>query len=258
VDVEGSKLYYEECGTGPQAVVLIHDGLAHSAVWDGIWPTLCQRYHTIRYDRRGYGRSPAATSWYSELDDLSTLLRHLAIKHASLVASSHGAELSIDFTLQYSQLVKQLVLVGPVVSGMPYTDYFLTRGAVHFQPIPATDTAALIAYWNNDKYVLAPGHDSARARLHAILASSPQDLAPSYFIRPIQPALPRLREVRVPTLILVGDADIPDVHAHAGAIEAGIAGSRRIVLRDAGHLMYLEIADVFARTVTDFLDRTSY
>jgi pimeloyl-ACP methyl ester carboxylesterase len=56
----------------------------------------------------------------------------------------------------------------------------------------------------------------------------------------------------------VGDADIPDVHAHAGAIEAGIPGSRRIVLRDAGHLMYLEIADVFSRTVNDFLDRTSY
>jgi 3-oxoadipate enol-lactonase len=42
VEVEGSKLFYEECGTGPEAVVLIHDGIAHSAVWDDVWPTFCK------------------------------------------------------------------------------------------------------------------------------------------------------------------------------------------------------------------------
>jgi len=57
VDVEAGKLYYEECGTGPDAVILIHDGIAHSAVWDEVWPTFCKRFHTIRYDRRGYGRT---------------------------------------------------------------------------------------------------------------------------------------------------------------------------------------------------------
>ena len=56
VEVDGSKLYYEECGSGPVAVVLLHDGLANSAVWDGVWPAFCRRYHTIRYDRRGFGR----------------------------------------------------------------------------------------------------------------------------------------------------------------------------------------------------------
>ena len=53
VEVEGSTLYYEECGTGPEAVVLIHDGIAHSAVWDDVWPDFCKHFHSIRYDRRG-------------------------------------------------------------------------------------------------------------------------------------------------------------------------------------------------------------
>jgi pimeloyl-ACP methyl ester carboxylesterase len=57
VEVEGSKLYHEECGTGAEAVVLLHDGIAHSAVWDDVWPTFCKQFHAIRYDRRGYGRS---------------------------------------------------------------------------------------------------------------------------------------------------------------------------------------------------------
>src|SRR6266480_7580288 len=54
--------------------------------------------------------------------------------------------------------------------------------------------------------------------------------------------------------ILVGDADIPDVHAHAVAIEAGIAGSRRVVT-DAGHLMYLEKPEEFSRVVITLIDR---
>jgi 3-oxoadipate enol-lactonase len=63
-----------------------------------------------------------------------------------------------------------------------------------------------------------------------LLAASPQDLTHADFELPVKPALPRLQEIRVPTLLLVGDADIPDVHAHAGAIEAGVPRSRRIVL----------------------------
>ena len=47
------------------------------------------------------------------------------------------------------------------------------------------------------------------------------------------PALPRLASIKVPTLVLVGEHDIPDVHAHAGAIAAGI---RERAPRGAGGL----------------------
>jgi 3-oxoadipate enol-lactonase len=69
--------------------------------------------------------------------------------------------------------------------------------------------------------------------------------------------LSRLGEIRVPTLILVGDADIPDVHAHAGAIEAGIAGSKRVIISDAGHLMYLEKPEEFSRAAMLFIESNS-
>src|ERR1700739_2002236 len=98
VGVENGKIYYEECGSGPTTVVLIHDGIAHSVVWDAVWPSFCKTFHTIRYDRRGYGKSPASTTWYYETDDLAALLHHLKVPRAILVGSSHGGELSIDFT----------------------------------------------------------------------------------------------------------------------------------------------------------------
>ena len=253
LDVEKGKIYYEECGAGSQTVVLIHDGIVHSAVWDPVWPEFCKSFHTIRYDRRGYGRSPEPATWYSETEDLATLLRHLKISKAVLVGSSHGGELSIDFTLHYPQIVQQLVLVGAVVSGMPYSDHFLNRGMQNSKPFEKNDKAAGIANWANDKYVLGIGHDAERKKLLELLTASPQDLTHNDYVRPTQAALPRLHEIKIPTLIVTGDADIPDVHAHAGAIEAGIRGSRRIVLSNAGHLPYLELPGEFTKVVIGFI-----
>jgi 3-oxoadipate enol-lactonase len=257
VEVENGKLYYEECGTSPQTVVLLHDGGAHSEVWDDVWPAFCKQFHTIRYDRRGYGRSPEATSWYYEMEDLAVLLRHLKVARAAVVGSSHGGSVSIDFTLQYPQMVQQLVLVGAVVSGLPYSDHFLNRGMVNSKPFEKNDVNAGLTNWANDKYLIAPGHDAARKRLLELLKSNPQDMTHNDYARTAQPALPRLSEIRVPTLILTGDADIPDVHAHAGAIEAGIHGSHRVVLSDAGHLMYLEKPEEFSKIVIGFIHANS-
>jgi 3-oxoadipate enol-lactonase len=127
VDVDGGRLHFEECGTGPDRVVLLHDGVVNSAVWDDVWPSLCNRFQAIRYDRRGYGRSPTTTKPYCEADDLAALLHDRKITHAALVASSHGGEVALNFALRYTAYVSDLVLVGPAATGFPYPEYFLMR-----------------------------------------------------------------------------------------------------------------------------------
>src|SRR5580693_8770822 len=74
VEVDGSRLYYQECGSGQKAMVLLHDGVVDSAVWDDVWPAFCKQFHAIRYDRRGYGRSTVTTKPYFEADDIAALL----------------------------------------------------------------------------------------------------------------------------------------------------------------------------------------
>jgi len=257
VEIEGSKLYYEECGSAPQTVVLVHDGVVNSAVWDDVWPEFCKHFHVIRYDRRGYGRSPAPTTWYSETDDLLSLLHHLKVSRVALVGSSHGGELSIDFTLAHPEIVQQLVLVGAVVSGMPYSQHFLDRGKHAFELLGKGDVKGAISEWSKDKYLIAPGNDAARKRLFDLLSANPQDMQhPDYPLRN-KPSLPRLHEIHVPTLILTGDADVPDVHAHAGAIEAGIPNSCRVVVAGTGHIMYLEKPTEFSRLVINFIEQNT-
>jgi len=254
LQVDGTKLYYEECGSAPQVVVLVHDGVLHSAAWDGVWPDFCKHFHTIRYDRRGYGRSPIATQGYYATDDLAAVLRHLKLKRVALVGSSHGGEISINFTLDHPEMVEQLVLVGAVVGGMPYTKHFLERGDALGKPLEKGDIEGAIAAATKDKYLIAPGNDAARKRMAEILSANPQDLTHPELELPVKPALPRLGEIHIPTLLLVGDADIPDVHAHAGAIEAGVPTARRVVISGTGHLMYLEKPAEFSQIVVEFLE----
>ena len=257
VEIEGSKLYYEECGSAPQTVVLVHDGVVNSAVWDDVWPEFCKHFRVIRYDRRGYGRSPAPTTWYSETDDLLSLLHHLKVSRVALVGSSHGGELSIDFTLAHPEIVQQLVLVGAVVSGIPYSQHFLDRGKHAFELLGKGDLKGAISEWSKDKYLIAPGNDAARKRLFDLLSANPQDMQhPDYPLRN-KPSLPRLHEIHVPTLILTGDADVPDVHAHAGAIEAGIPNACRVVVAGTGHIMYLEKPTEFSRLVINFIEQNT-
>ena len=249
LDVSGGKLYYEECGTGPRAVVLVHDGVLDSQGWSEVWPEFCKRYHVVRYDRRGYGRSPVTTSPYYEADDTAALLRARKIEKAALVASSHGGELALTVALRYPELVSHLVLVGAAASGFPYSAHFLSRG----EALGKGNTEAQMAAATKDPYLTAPGSDAARLRMREILTASPQDLSHSDMNLPEAAVLPRVHEIKVPTLILVGSADIPDVHAIAGALVTEIPGAVRIVVPDAGHLMYLEKPTEFEREVTAFL-----
>jgi len=184
----------------------------------------------------------------------AALLRQLKVSRAAIVGSSHGGELSINFTLAHPEIVQQLVLVGAVVGGLPYSQQFLDRGKPVQELLDKGDLKGAIAEASRDRYLIAPGNDAARWRLSAILSANPQDLTHRDCPLREKPALPRLHEIRVPTLLLTGDADIPDVHAHAGAIEAGIPGARRVVVAGVGHLMYLEKPAEFSRLVIRFLE----
>jgi pimeloyl-ACP methyl ester carboxylesterase len=138
---------------------------------------------------------------------------------------------------------------------MPYSQHFLDRGKHAFELVRKGHMKDAISEWSKDSYLVAHGNDAARKRLFELLSANPQDMNHPDYPLPNKPALPRLHEIHVPTLLLTGDADIPDVHAHAGAIEAGIPNARRVVLPGVGHLMYLEKPEEFSHLVIDFIEQ---
>jgi pimeloyl-ACP methyl ester carboxylesterase len=248
--VEGGKIAYETCGSGSETVVLLHDGILHSAVFDDIWPALCARFHVVRYDRRGYGASPAATAPYTPAKDLEALMKMLGIEHATLVGSSSGAGVAVDFTLSHPESVDRLVLVGPWVSGYDASFGFLARTLKLLVLFKLGNVNGAV----KDPYILTKHADAERARVATLLRAYPGNVTAGTKEQPLAIAKPRLGEIRKPTLIVVGEIDIKDVQEQAKALEAAIPGARRVVL-PGGHLLYLEHPKTFAETVTAFIDK---
>jgi pimeloyl-ACP methyl ester carboxylesterase len=135
---------------------------------------------------------------------------------------------------------------------MPGSAFFDERGARNNASLEKGDVRAAAKNWSEDRFQIAGKNDAARRKVFETLAGSPQNLRYSgeFELRFKVPAIARLAEIRVPTLILDGEHDIPDVHAQSGATQAGIWGSRRGVVPRVGHLVPLEApADLNARVV---------
>ena len=255
VDVDGGQIYYETCGKGAQAVVLIHDGVINSASFDDMWPVLCKDFRVLRYDRRGYGRSPAAKAPYSPQEDLAAVMRAANFEHASLAGFSFGGGLALSYALDHPDQVDRLILSGAALNGFKVSKNFSSRITKVMLPMVIGKMDAVIANASKETWIMAPGNDAARAKITALIKASPQDLRHQMKdpIRSWPSDLPRMPGLKIPTLIMTGDHDIADNQAQAGAAQVLIPGARRIVIEDAGHLMQLEHPREVAELIADFV-----
>jgi len=127
---------------------------------------------------------------------------------------------------------------------------------------PRQDPQRSREYWfTEDPYSIYPENRDAREKAGQILESNPYNIDPNNYImlqQPDRPAIGALGEISVPTLVVVGEYDIPDVHAHAGAIQGGIPDAERVVVRDSGHLVPMEQPEAFNKAFYDFLKRKEF
>jgi pimeloyl-ACP methyl ester carboxylesterase len=251
IPVAGGQVSYETCGSGPKAIVLLHDGILDGSAFDATWPLLCAKAKVVRYDRRGYGASPAATAPYDAVADLDAVMKAAGVEHAALVGSSSGGGVAVDFTLAHPEKVDGLILVGAAVNGFKPTEHFMKRT----QTLVTLLSQGRLADAVKDPYILTPGAEAQRAFVVADLTTHPGNFGAARMIKDGSEVMGRLDEIKAPTLIVTGEVDIPDVHAHAGALEALIPGAKRIVMTGGGHFIYLERPEAFAETVMAFVEQ---
>ncbi|MDO8632514.1 MAG: alpha/beta fold hydrolase, partial [Phycisphaerales bacterium] len=120
LNAPSGKLYYEAAGDGPP-VVLIHGGQMDLRIWDEQVALLSPNHRVIRYDVRGYGRSPAPQKVYANHEDLAAVLDQLGLHRATLVGLSLGGGIAIDFAISYPDRVEKLVAVAPGLSGFDWS-----------------------------------------------------------------------------------------------------------------------------------------
>jgi pimeloyl-ACP methyl ester carboxylesterase len=249
IPVADGQVSYETCGQGPKAIVLLHDGILDGSAFDAAWPLLCAKGKVVRYDRRGYGASPAAAAPYDAVDDLDAVMKAAGVERATLVGSSSGGGVAVDFALAHPGKVDGLILVGAAVNGFKPTEHFMKRT----QTLVTLLSQGRLADAVKDPYILTPGAETQRAFVVANLTAHPGNFGAARMIKDGPEVMARLGEIKAPTLIVTGEIDIPDVHAHAGALEALIPGARRVIVPHSGHFLYLERPQAFADLVSGFV-----
>ncbi|MEM7532387.1 MAG: alpha/beta hydrolase [Chloroflexota bacterium] len=258
-----AKLYYETQGAGTP-LLLLHAGIADTRMWAGQLDTFAEHYRVICYDFRGYGQSPLTAGTFANHDDVAAVLDHFEIDEAHILGISFGGRTALDFTLTYPERVKSLILGAPSVSGASSST---RQDAVDEQEdalLEAGDfagaTELMLEVWVDGPHRKPEQIDPAvrnlvyEMQMDAFLVPEPDDLT---IVGLDKPAIGRLDEVRVPTLVVIGDLDVKDKVALAGRLADEIADAQLVTMTGVAHMLNMEQPEVFNEAVLAFLQKIS-
>jgi 3-oxoadipate enol-lactonase len=241
---------YDVRGKGPVVVLLSGSNLdrrmwAHEAEW------LASGRTVVRYDLRAHGASETAKAPFSHLDDLLSLLDELDIRKTTLIGLSAGSTIAIDAALAAPARIERLVLAGPSIGGYvpkerpPFTgDLIAALQARDYKKAGEVLLATPVFAAPPESQLLVRQMVMANDRLWTI----PRELMTA----PAKRAIDQLENLRVPTLVLIGEQDAAQ-REQAEILAKRVPGARLIVIAGGGHLLNLTSPTAFRDAVEGFL-----
>jgi pimeloyl-ACP methyl ester carboxylesterase len=248
--VGADRLWVEDTGGDGVPLVLLHPGIMDSSIWDRVVPLLGDQ-RVVRFDRRGFGRSPVATEEFQALSDLVAVLDRLSIERAHLVGNSMGGETSLALAVTAPDRVASMTLLCPGIGGYPWPDptpeeqdlYARYRAAKEAQDV-ATLVEIGLGEWCRsgvDDYLTEQMRRSTEA-----------DFAQGELEQENPEQWDLLDGLDVPTAVIAGELDPAD-SLQASIDLAGRIPGAELARLDVDHLpQYREpqaVADVVRRTV---------
>jgi len=283
-----ASLYSRDIGRG-QPLIVLHGGPDFDTSY--LLPDLdrlADAYRLLFYDQRGRGRSadgvrPEDVTMASDVDDLDKVRQHFQFQSTALLGHSWGAVLALEYALSHSEHVSHLILMNPAPASTSdlrmFRKSYVERLGADMDRQRAISASA--AYQAGDPVAVA-----ARYRLHFKFAlARPGDYerlmatmkgaferqgndgivkaraVEDHLMRDTWQVdsydlLPRLRTLKIPTLVIAGDRDFIPVEI-AAHLAAAIPSARLVTLENCGHFSYLECPTDVRTAVDDFFRRTA-
>jgi 3-oxoadipate enol-lactonase len=242
-----TDLWYEHSGSGPPAV-LLHEGVVDSRIWEPFLPHVEGRLRTIRYDQRGYGRSPTWTGPYSVVDDLVSVLDAAGVEQAALVGTSRGGRIAIQAALARPERVSALILVASGLAGRPLDIDVTPEQEARWDAAEERGDLAKLAAIDLEIWAPMGVDDELRAMfVENVEASNADDPALE------DPSAGRLGEIAAPTLVVTGGRDVKEINELGELLVREIPGARSAVIEEADHMVQWRAPEELARLVLDFL-----
>lgn len=252
---------HEVHGLGPP-VLLVHEGVADRRMWRHQVPALEGGHTVVAVDLRGFGETPHASGPFSNVEDLRELLDELEIDRATVVGGSYGGRVALELALSYPARVSRLVLCPPALPDWEWSQTVRDAWKAGHAAFEAGDfdraAEVDIELWvdgprRGPEAVDPEVRDLVRTmQRHAFELPEP-DPPPGPEAELDPPASQRLEEIRVPTLVVVGDEDVADFQAIAELVSRRIPDARLVVVSGAAHVLALEKPDEFNRILLEFL-----
>ena len=251
------RIHAETDGTGP-TIVFVHADFVDGRLWDGLRAILAPRYRTVVYDKLGYGRSDPVTGPVVRRRELAAVVGALCPEPFHLVGCSNGGQQALDYTLENPARVRSLTLVnaspsGWVPQGAPPPVLLAMIAALQKGDLAAASELQIQLFFDGPERSesgLSPQVRRARsqaAEMNRIFVDRGtyflSDANPAEPLDP--PALGRLGEIRVSTLVVDGRRDWPENRQANRYLAEGIPGCRLIEV-DAGHVPAMEDPEGFA------------
>ena len=225
-------------------LVLLHPGWGDSSIWLPMLGSLLPRYRVIRYDTRGYGRSPAPGAPFAQLGDLVAVLDHSGVTDVMLVGHSGGGSTAIGLALADPRRVRKLLLLAPGAPGYPWPldDPYFTEMERLFAAGDRDGIAAL----GMRTWAAAGADQAARAQVRgatdALFRVGDHE-------RPDPPAYDRLGHIQVPVAVVIGNRDYPAMIRCAKEVADRIPGCQQIAAPGADHMLPLRLPGQLAELV---------
>jgi 3-oxoadipate enol-lactonase len=256
------SIYSEVAGEGP-AIALVHEGICDSRMWDPQWDTFTRDHRVLRHDLRGFGRSPLEAGRYSHAGDLLDVLDEHGLERCALVGGSLGGRVVLEAALARPELVSALVLLAPGLPGHEWSEEVTSSWGEEEAAFEAGDLDTAVEI-NLRTWVDGPRRaptevdPGVRARVAEMQRRAFELQLPFEETAEEEPLVPdlseRLGEVSAPTLVLVGEADVTDMHEIADRIVAEVPDARRASIASAAHVANLERPAEFDELVLGFLE----
>jgi 3-oxoadipate enol-lactonase len=254
IAVGGGEVWAEDRESDGPPVVLLHPGVGDSRIWEPVLPALTASYRVIRYDARGFGRSPAPTVKFSLLADLITVLDYYGLDRAAMVGCSQGGGSALGLALEQPARVTALVLLCPGVPGYPWPEEPDELDAEYEDALDAGDVDALAGLMQR----VWAGAGPTPAVMDQLRSAARAEISSRGMEQQDPPVFGRLGEVSVPTSLLVGDADYPPLIQANRQAAARIPGCELAVVPGMDHLPPLREPDLVLRTIRSTLSRAGW
>lgn len=260
IKVNGINIYYELQGSEKMPCLVLNNGIFMNAAnsWKSQELVFSKEYYLLKYDLRGQGFSEHPDEEYTmdlHADDLAQLMIALNISKAHIVGLSYGGGVAQAFVLKYPELSSSLILASTTSEIRSKLDLIICGwiNNAKNQNLEGFVSSTIPWFFTSKSLEENPQIiENAKKRYSKLDFASVVELCKCFLSLNFTK---HLKDISVPTCIIVGELDLLTETSYIGILEDNISNCESHTIRYASHVICWEKAEEFNTIVLDFLSK---